>query len=105
MLRFKRISGAKGLTFFKCMEENRQPATGQIWPRTRDLGPVRIIFDSEEFVSKRSTILTEATVNYASSPVGLALQSATHKQFLNSELMVENALRYGEFHRVTGIVA
>ena len=104
MLRFKQISGVQGLTFFKGTDEDRQPATGQIWLRTRDLVPLRITFESEEFVSKRFTIRTEATVDYVPSPVGLVPQSVTHKQFLNSDLMVENDLHYGEFHRVGGMV-
>ena len=66
--------------------------------------PVRIIFDTEEFVSKKFTIRTEAIVDYTASPVGLVPHSVRHKQFLNSDLMVENDLRYGEFHRVGGMV-
>jgi hypothetical protein len=104
VVKFKQISGLQGLTFFKGTDEDRQPATGQIWLRARDLVPLRILFNTEEFVSKRFTIRTEATVDYASSPVGLVPQSVTHKQFLNSDLMVENDLHYGEFHRVGGMV-
>ena len=104
VLKFKQVSGLQGLTFFKDTGEDREPATGQIWLRARDLVPVRIIFNTEEFVSKKFTIRTEATVDYASSPAGLVPQSVTHKQFLNSDLMVENDLHYGEFHRVVGMV-
>jgi hypothetical protein len=104
VLKFKQISGLQGLTFFKDTSEDREPATGQIWLRARDLVPLRIIFNTEEFVSKKFTIRTEATVDYTASPVGLVPQSVTHKQFLNSDLMVENDLHYGEFHRVGGMV-
>jgi hypothetical protein len=104
VLTFKQISGLQGLTFFKDTSEVLEPATGQIWLRTRDLVPVRIIFDTEELVSKKFTIRTEATVDYTPSPVGLVPHSVKHKQFLNSDLMVENDLRYGEFHRVGGMV-
>lgn len=104
VLKFKQISGLHGLTFFKDTSEDREPATGQIWLRARDLVPLRIIFNTEEFVSKEFTIRTEATVDYSSSPVGLVPQSVTHKQFLNSDLMVENDLHYTEFHRVEGMV-
>jgi hypothetical protein len=104
VLKFKQISGLQGLTFFKDTGEDREAATGQIWLRTRDLVPVRIIFDTEELVSKKFTIRTEATVDYVPSPLGLVPQSVTHKQFLNSDLMVENDLHYGEFHRVGGMV-
>jgi hypothetical protein len=104
VLKFKQISGLQGLTSFKETGEDHEPASGQIWLRTRDLVLRRIIFNTQEFVSKKFTIRTEATVDYASSPVGLVPQSVTHKQFLNSDLMVENDLHYGEFHRVGGMV-
>lgn len=104
VLKYKQISGLQGLTFFKDTSEDLEPATGQIWLRTRDLIPVRIIFDTAEFVSKKFTIRTEAIVDYTASPVGLVPHSVRHKQFLNSDLMVENDLRYGEFHRVGGMV-
>jgi hypothetical protein len=104
VLNYKQISGAQGLTFFKGSAEERQPASGQIWLRARDLVPIRVTFDTEEFVSKKFAIRTEAIVDYTSSPVGLVPRSVTHKQFLNSDLMVENDLRYGEFHRVSGMV-
>jgi hypothetical protein len=104
VLKFKQISGLEGLTFFKDTSADREPATGQIWLRARDLVPLRIVFNTEAFVSRKFTIRTEATVDYASSPAGLVPQRVTHKQFLNSDLMVENDLHYGEFHRVAGMV-
>ena len=104
VIRYRQISGAQGLTFFKETTEEREPATGQIWFRQRDLVPIRITFNTEEFVSRKFTVRTEATVVYASSPVGLVPASVTHKQFLNSALMVENDLRYGDFHRADSMI-
>jgi hypothetical protein len=104
VIRYRQVSGSQGLTFFKETTEEREPATGQIWFRLRDLVPIRITFNSGKFVSKKFTIRTEATVDYASSPVGLVPGSVTHKQFLNSDLMVENELRYSDFRRAESIV-
>lgn len=104
VIRYKQVSGSQGLTFFEERTAEHEPAAGQIWFRLRDLVPIRITFHTEEFVSKKFTVRTEATVDYASSPLGLVPASVTHKQFLNSALMVENDLHYGEFHRAEAIV-
>ncbi len=104
VIRYRQVSGLQGLTFFKNATEEVEPSSGQIWLRARDLVPVRFTFNTEQIVSRKFTIRTEATVDYAGSPVGLVPQSVTHKQFLNSDLMVENDLHYGEFHRVNGMI-
>jgi hypothetical protein len=95
---YRQISGAQGVTFFKERTEDRQPATGEIWLRQKDLLPIRITLNTEELLSKRSTIRTEATVDYIPSQFGLVPESVSHKQFLNSELMMENELHYADFH-------
>jgi hypothetical protein len=104
VIRYRQVSGSQGLTLFQATTEEREPAAGEIWLRLRDLVPIRITFHSEEFVSRKFTVRTEATVDYASSPVGLVPASVTHRQFLNSALMVENDLHYGEFHRAESMV-
>lgn len=112
VIRYRQVSGSQGLTFFqdttkeatKDTSEEHEPAAGEIWFRLRDLVPIRITIHTEEFVSKKFTIRTEATVDYASSPLGLVPAGVTHKQFLNSALMVENDLHYGEFHRAESMV-
>jgi hypothetical protein len=104
VIRYRQVSGSQGLTFFKETTEEHEPAAGEIWFRLRDLVPIRITLHTSEFVSKKFTIRTDATVDYASSPVGLVPASVTHKQFLNSALMVENDLHYGEFHRAESMV-
>ena len=104
VLRYRQISGSQGLTFFKENTEEREPANGQIWLRLRDLVPVRITFNTREFVSKKYTVRTEATIDYASSPVGLVPASVTHQQFLNTSLMVENNLHYSDFHRAESMI-
>ena len=104
VIRYRQVSGSQGLTFFKETTEEHEPAAGEIWFRLRDLVPIRITLHTSESVSKKFTIRTEATVDYASSPVGLVPASVTHKQFLNSALMVENDLHYGEFHRAESMV-
>jgi hypothetical protein len=104
VLGYRQISGEHGLTFFKERTADRQSATGQIWLREKDLLPVRITINTEETMSKKFTIRTEATVDYIPSQVGLVPGSVIHKQFLNADLMVENDLHYADFHRVDGMI-
>jgi hypothetical protein len=95
---YRQISGTQGLTVFKETTEDRQPATGQIWLRRTDLLTVRIIMNTEESLSKKFTIRTEATVDYMPSPFGLVPESVIHKQSLNSSLMVENDFHFTDFN-------
>jgi hypothetical protein len=101
---YRQISGSQGLTFFEERTEDRQPATGEIWLRRKDLLPLRITLNTEEALSKKSTIRTEATVNYIPSQFGLVPESVVHKQFLNSELMVENDFHYADFRHAHPII-
>jgi hypothetical protein len=98
VLGYRQISGTQGLTVFKETTEDRQPATGQIWLRRTDLLTVRIIMNTEESLSKKFTIRTEATVDYMPSPFGLVPESVIHKQSLNSSLMVENDFHFTDFN-------
>ena len=82
----------------------RQPASGQIWLRQKDLLPIRITLNTEERTSKKFTIRTDATVDYSPSQFGLALEHVIHRQFLNSALMVENDLHYADFHHANAMI-
>jgi hypothetical protein len=108
VLGYRQISGAQGLTVFKERTADRQPATGQVWLRRNDLLPIRITMNTEEALSKKFSIRTEATVDYMPSAFGLVPESVIHKQFLsagpagvgraNDSLMVENDYRYTDFN-------
>ena len=97
ILGYRQISGTQGLTVFKERTEDRQSATGQIWLRQKDLLPLRITMNTEEPLSKKFKVRTEATVDYMPSPFGLLPQSVVHKQSLNSSLIVENDFHYADF--------
>jgi hypothetical protein len=101
---YRQVSGAQGLTIFKERTQTRQPTHGQIWFRLRDLLPLRITLNTVEVVSKKFTIRTEATVHYIPSRFGLVPDRVTHKQYLNSDLMVENDLRYADFHHANAMI-
>jgi hypothetical protein len=103
---YRQISGAQGLTVFRDRTEDREAATGEVWLRRKDLLPIRITLNTEEPLSKKLTIRTEATVDYMPSKFGLVPESVTHKQFLsggaasaaNDNLMVENDFHYVDFN-------
>jgi hypothetical protein len=104
VLGYRQISGAQGLTFFKERTAERQPASGQIWLRQKDLLAVRIMLNTEERTSKELAIRTQATVDYIPSQFGLVPEHVVHRQFLNSSLMVENDLRYADFHHANPMI-
>jgi hypothetical protein len=99
VLAYRQISGTQGLTTFDQRTEDRQMTGGQIWFRQRDLLPLRITLNTERMISKKDAVRTEATVEYVPSPVGLVPASVNQKQFLNSDLLVENDLHYANFQR------
>jgi hypothetical protein len=99
ILRYRQVAGDQGLTFFRERTEERQTAAGEIWLRAKDFLPVRITLNTEEVRSKKFTIRTEATIDYQASRFGLVPGHVVHRQFLNTELMVENDLRYANFRR------
>jgi hypothetical protein len=108
VVRYRQIAGDRGLTFFRERTEDRQPATGEIWLRQKDFLPIRITMNTEEAMSKKFTIQTEATVDYAPSRFGLVPEHVLHKQFLKEgpdcSLMVENDLHYADFHHANPMV-
>jgi hypothetical protein len=104
VINYRQVSGSQGLAFFENRTGERQPAAGEIWFRRRDLLPLRITIRTQSLVSNKFTIRTEASVDYMPSPFGLVPESVTHKQFLNSDLMVENDLHYTGHHRDSAMI-
>jgi hypothetical protein len=109
IIRYRQTSGDQGLTFFKERTEDRQSVTGDIWLRQKDFLPVRITMNTAEAMSRKFTIQTEATVDYVPSRFGLVPEHVNHKQFLKSgppdcSLMVENDLRYADFHHARPMI-
>jgi hypothetical protein len=103
VITYRQIGGSQGLTVFRDFQEIRQPLSGEIWFVAKDLLPVRIVMSARETISKRYTVRTEATIDYAPSPFGLVPARIVHQQFLkggaaNNDLMVENDFRYADFH-------
>jgi hypothetical protein len=104
VIAYRQTSGSQGLAFFQDRTGARQLAAGEIWFRSRDLLPIRITIKTHELLSTKFTIRTEAIVDYMPSPFGLVPRSVAHKQFLNSDLMVENDLHYADFSRDNAMI-
>lgn len=103
VLGYHQISGTQGLTVFKERTEEKQPASGEIWLRQEDLLPLRITMTTEERLSTKYMIRTDATVDYVPSPFGLVPSHVSHRQFLRGrvaedDLMVEDDFHYADFH-------
>jgi hypothetical protein len=99
VLHYRQLAGADGLTLFDGNTADREPVEGDIWLRESDLLPLRITLKSRKALSKNYSIDTTATVDYTPTPFGLAPASVVQRQYLNSNLLVENTLRYSNYHR------
>ena len=101
VLTYHQKSGSHGLTVFEQRTAERQPIEGQIWFSADDLVPLRISLKTRKALSKNFAVETEASVEYTPSRFGLVPAAVSHRQFLNSFLLVENDLRYSNY-RHTG---
>lgn len=100
VLHYRQLAGTEGLTLFDQRTADREPVEGDIWFRESDLLPLRITLKSRKVLSKTYFIETTATVDYTPSPFGLAPASVDQRQYLNTNLLVENNLLYSNYHRI-----
>ena len=98
-IEFSQTAGEEGLTVFKDRTEDREPIHGEVWLRSSDWIPLRLTINTDERWSKKYTLRMEAEIDYTPSVYGLVPKSVTYKQFLNSDLVVENTFHYQDFHR------
>jgi hypothetical protein len=100
-LDYTQTSGATGLTVFHEHTMNVRSTHGEIWLRTEDLLPMRIIMDAETPVTGTLQVRDNAVVDYTPTPFGLAPAHIHHMQFLGPDLLVENDLQYSGYQRLT----
>jgi hypothetical protein len=100
VLHYHQRAGTEGLTLFDQRTTDREPVEGDIWLRESDLLPLRITLKSRKALSKSYFVDTDATVDYTPTPFGLAPMTVIQRQYLNSNLLVENDLRYSNYHRI-----
>jgi hypothetical protein len=100
-LNYTQTSGATGLTVFHEHTMSVRSTHGEIWLRTEDLLPLRIIMDAETPVTESLQVRDNAVVDYTPTPVGLAPAHIHHMQLLGPDLLVENDLQYSEYQRLT----
>jgi hypothetical protein len=104
VISYRQVSGDEGLTTFHDRIEARLTVHGEIWLRASDLLPLRITMSSEEKLSSRYTVKTEAQVDYAPSLYWLVPAAVTHRQFLNADLVMENDFHYADYHRANRMI-
>jgi hypothetical protein len=100
-LEYTQISGSSGLTVFHERTMDVRATHGEIWLRTGDLLPMRIIMDAETPVTGTLQVRNNAVVDYTPTPFGLAPAHIRHLQFLGPDLLVENDLQYSGYQRLT----
>jgi hypothetical protein len=100
-LEYTQTSGATGLTVFHERTMNVRSTHGEIWLRTEDLLPMRIIMDAETPVTGTLRVRDNAVVDYTPTPFGLAPAHIHHMQYLGPDLLVENDLQYSGYQRLT----
>ncbi|HVY94305.1 MAG TPA: hypothetical protein VHA14_16200 [Bryobacteraceae bacterium] len=100
-LNYTQISGASGLTVFHERTMSVRSTHGEIWLRTPDLLPLRIILDAETPVTGTLEVRDNAVIDYTPTTFGLAPLHIHHMQFLEPDLLVENDLQYSGYQRLT----
>jgi hypothetical protein len=100
LLTYRQKAGDLGLTVFEQRTAEREPVEGTIWFRAADLLPLRISMKTRKALSKSFFVETEASIDYTPSRYGLVPASVTHRQYLNSFLLVENDLHYSNYQHL-----
>ncbi|HVW07030.1 MAG TPA: hypothetical protein VHC90_00500 [Bryobacteraceae bacterium] len=100
-LDYTQISGTSGLTVFHERTMTVSSTHGEIWLRTPDLLPMRIILEAETPVTGTLQVRDNAVVDYTPTGFGLAPAHIHHMQFLGPDLLVENDLQYSGYQRLT----
>ena len=98
---YDQVAGKSGLTVFHELTEDVRSARGEIWLRLSDLVPLRITMFTDAKVAGELTVRDEAVIDYTPTPFGLARLHIRHEQYLSSDLLVENDLRYSQYQRLT----
>lgn len=98
---YDQIAGDSGLTVFHERTGSVRSARGEIWLRRSDLLPLRITMFTDATLPGELTVRDQAVIDYTPTPFGLAPLHIRHMQFLNSDLVVENDLRYSGYQRLT----
>ena len=80
---------------------NVRSTHGEIWLRTEDLLPMRIIMDAQTPVTGTLQVRDNAVVDYTPTAFGLAPAHIHHMQYLGPDLLVENDLQYSGYQRLT----
>jgi hypothetical protein len=96
---FRQTQGHQALTVFEGREAIRVPLEGTIWFRKSDLVPLRIILVTER-AEKDRRVRDQAVVEYFVTARGSVMPaSVVHKQWVNSQIVVENRFQYSDFRR------
>jgi hypothetical protein len=97
ILHFEQHGGSGALVICEKRKAIHQPLEGQLWVRSSDSRPLRVVLRSTTKDGDRVT-RHEATVDYDLSHHGVLVPvSVVHRQFVGPDLVVENVFRYSSF--------
>ena len=103
VLQFSEKEGPGALTIFEGREAIRLRLSGQIWARSADYLPLRVMLEAsrtEKDEEKTLTIRDVATVDYTLGSQGVLLPvSVKHSQYMGDILTMENVFQYAGFRK------
>ncbi len=99
---YKQLDGPEGLTLIEANKRDRLlhlRVEGEIWVRAEDDFPMRITLNASEG-DGAAALREEASVDYAMSPFGAVLPTATfHRELRGGRVKAENRFTYADFHK------
>ena len=97
VISFEQQSGAASLHLNDAGKRSRSPLEGQIWVRTADYLPLRIMLKTER-ERKKVKIRDEVRVDYEKHQgIVLLPASVSHRRYLDDQLHAENVYQYAEW--------
>jgi hypothetical protein len=99
---FEQQSGAASLHLNEAGKKSRSPLEGQIWVRSADYLPLRIVLRADRDM-KKVRIRDEARVDYEQHQGALLPASVSHRRYLNDQLRAENVYQYSEWRTLETI--
>jgi hypothetical protein len=99
---FEQQSGVASLHLNEAGKKSRSPLEGEIWVRSADYLPLRIVLRADRDM-KKVRIRDEARVDYELHQGALLPASVSHRRYLNDQLRAENVYQYSEWRTLETI--
>ncbi len=94
---FKQSGGGQALRIVEGRRQIERKLEGALWVREGDYLPLRIAFNSERALDKKTRVRDEATVDYLVTAGALLPASLVYRRFENDVLVVEANYQYQDW--------